>query len=98
MKLDLFNRLNLKTRIFLIASIIAVIVTVWYLLSGQGTLDQNLVKLQGPDSQIQNISIKNKPQGAKQITIQCDNGSSYDIYLPPGERNFSAVKNNLCNR
>ncbi len=98
MKLDLFNRIDLKTKIFLIAVIVAIIVTIWYLLSGQGTLDKNLVQLQSPDSHIQNISIENKPQGAKQITIQCDNGSSYDIYLPPGEQDSSAVKNNLCNK
>ena len=79
------------------ALIIAVIVTIWYLLSGQGTLDQNLVQLQSPNSNVQNVQVEDQPQGAKQITINCADGSSYDVYLPPGEKDSSAVKNNLCN-
>lgn len=69
---------------------------VFYIISGQGSFELQKRQLQNTDSAVEDIKVETQPEGGKDITVNCEDGTSYDIYLPPGETNYDAVAASKC--
>lgn len=95
-----FNLKNLSRdqKIFILALLIATIITVFYLLSGQKSYDQNFRELKNSDPQVKEVSEKSSSNGEKELEVKCQDGSSYDVYYPPGENNYDSLSASKCQR
>lgn len=80
---------------FSIAIVIALLAVSIYIYSGQGSLDQNTRKLQ-QNPQVENIQLKQNDLGQKNAQIDCKDGSSYDVYIPPGSTSYDALAASKC--
>lgn len=81
-----------KNRIPLYAAIaIAIIAVIYYIFSGQGSLDLGTRQLNNT-KQIEKIDAGN-PQDIK---VKCKNGESYQILFKPGQSNYSDLIFNAC--
>lgn len=83
-------------KIFFLAISIATIITIIYLFSGQKSYDQNFRELKNSDLQVVNVKEKSGSSGQKELEINCRDGSSYDIYYPPGEGNYDSLSASKC--
>lgn len=93
--------MNLKSlnrrQVIIIAIIFAVIGVVIYTFSGRANFDQNKHALQDYQ-QIGDVTLNTDSAGQTNVTINCEDGSSYDIYYPPGETDYSSVGANKCHQ
>lgn len=86
-----------RDQIILIAALIlGLLAVIYYLLSGRGSFDQNFRDLQNSDAKVQAVSSTEGQNGEKEVEIKCKDGSSYDIYYPPGEKDYSSVAAGKC--
>ena len=74
---------------------LALIILLIYLNSGRANFDQNLKQLQS-DPQVSEVQVNQTSQGQTLATIECEDGSKYEVYLPAGESNFDAIKAGKC--
>lgn len=74
---------------------LALIILLIYLNSGRANFDQNLKQIQA-DPQVSQVQVTQESQGQTLATIECEDGSKYEVYLPPDEKNFDAVKAGKC--
>ena len=95
-----FNLKNLSRdqKIFILALLIATIITVVYLVSGRKSYDQNFRELKNSDPQVKEVSEKSSSNGEKELEVKCQDGSSYDVYYPPGENNYDSLSASKCQR
>ena len=89
-----------KKKVELIVSVVAVLtgiiaVAIFYF-SGQGDFELQKRQLENADSSVEKIYLETKEQGQKELQIKCKDGTSYDIYLPPGETNYDALAASKC--
>lgn len=91
-----WKQLTKEQQVFLIALIVAAIATIYYFMSGRGSYDQNIRELQSSDPQVQTITEKTGPEGQKDLEVKCEDGSSYEIYYPPGEGNYDSLSASKC--
>ncbi len=93
--------MNLKSlhrrQVIIIAMILAFIGVVIYTFSGRANFDQNKHILQD-SQQIGDVTLNTDSNGQTTATVNCDDGSSYDIYYPPGETDYSSVGANKCHQ
>lgn len=83
--------------VLIIALAIGLAAVLYYLLSGQGGYDQNFRDLKNSDPAVQNVSTTQGPNGEKNMQVKCQDGSSYDVYYPPGEKDYSSLSASKCN-
>ena len=76
---------------FLIAVGIALIVVVYYVISGQNSMNLNLRQLES-NTQIE----KAQPTNKNSVVIKCKNGESYEIVYKSGQTNFQDLVYNKC--
>lgn len=87
---------NLKNKLpILVAIFIAIIVVIFYIMSGKGSQDLNTRLLQS-NSKVENVETKSTNKGDQTTVVKCKNGSSYGVYYPPGSTNFTANGNVKC--
>lgn len=86
-----------RPQIIIIAIVLAVIGVLIYTLSGRANFDQNKHALQD-SQQIGDVTLNTDATGQTTATVNCDDGSSYDIYYPPGETDYSSVASNKCHQ
>jgi len=79
-----------------IALFIALAVLAYYFFSGQGAANISTRQLQNSDPKVESVQIQDQSAGTKNASIKCKDGSTYDIYYPPGETNFDAVASSKC--
>jgi len=92
-----FNRAQIKQYApFAIAFLVALIVLIYYIFSGQGSANVSIRTLQNNDPKVESVQITDQPAGTKNASIKCKDGSTYDVYYPPGETNFDAVSASKC--
>jgi cell division protein FtsL len=93
-----FNLKNLSRdqKILILALLIASIITVVYLVSGQKSYDQNSRELKNSDPEVKEVKEKSNSNGEKLLEVKCQDGSSYDIYYPPGEGNYDSLSASKC--
>lgn len=92
-----FNREQIKKYApFAIAFLVALTVLIYYIFSGQGSSDVSIRNLQNSDPKVESVQITDESAGQKNASIKCKDGSTYDIYYPPGETNFAAVAASKC--
>jgi hypothetical protein len=95
--MSLFNRSQIKEYApFAAAFLIALIVLIYYIFSGQGSSNVSIRNLQNSDPKVESVKIQDEAAGQKNASIKCKDGSTYDIYYPPGETNFAAVAASKC--
>lgn len=70
---------------------IAMIVLVWYVGSGRGSLDKNTREL-AVEEEISTIDTTNP----ERIAITCKNGEKYEIVFTEGESNYDDLIFNAC--
>ncbi len=90
------KHLNQQQRVFLIAAILGLLALIFYLFSGRGSLDQNTRELRNSDPQVQDIISQDGPNGEKDFQVKCQDGSSYDVYYPPGENDYASLSASKC--
>lgn len=90
------NKISREQKVLAFAVLIALIAAAYYFFSGHSNLDQNSRALTSSDSAVENISEQGGPDGQKTLEIKCKDGSSYDIYYPPGETNYDALAASKC--
>ena len=73
-----------------IALAAALVIAIFYLLSGQGSLDQNTRSLQ-KTAEIKQIQTKDNT-----LVINCKNGESYEIVYQPGQTNYEGLVYDKC--
>lgn len=92
-----FNREQIKKYApFAVAFLAALIVLIYYITSGQGSANVSTRTLQNSDPKVESVQIQDEPAGTKNASIKCKDGSTYDIYYPPGETNYAAVAASKC--
>jgi hypothetical protein len=92
------NKLSSSLRQYwqiVLAIVIALIILLIYLNSGRANFDQNLKQIQS-DPQVSQVQVIQEAQGQTLATIECEDGSKYEVYLPAGENNFDAIKSGKC--
>ena len=91
--------MNLKSlnrrHVIIVAIVAAVIGIIIYTFSGRANFDQNKHALQN-SQQVGDVTLNTDAAGQTTATVNCDDGSSYDIYYPPGETDYSSVAANKC--
>jgi cell division protein FtsL len=90
------KQLTKEQKILLAALLIAAVATIYYFVSGQKSYDQNVRELQSSDPQVEVITEKTGPEGQKDLEVKCQDGSSYEIYYPPGEGNYDSLSASKC--
>jgi coenzyme F420-reducing hydrogenase beta subunit len=85
-----------KNRIVILAVIIGVLVVVFYLFSGQSGLDANSRELQNSDEKVEGINVVSSETGEKTLEVECKDGSSYEVYYPPGETEYDGIASSKC--
>lgn len=79
-----------------IAVDIAIIVLIIYIVSGQGNLNTTTRNLQNNDPKVESVEVRDGQKGEKNASIKCKDGSTYEIYYPPGETNYDAIGASKC--
>ncbi len=82
--------------IILIAALAGLLVVGYYIWSGQAGLQKSSRDLQNSDKNIEQITVKEQQEGQKDVEVKCKDGSSYDIYYPPGETNYDSLAAGKC--
>ncbi len=82
-------------RIYLIAAIAAIIIAAIYIYTGQAKLDQNRQQLLHSE-EVTDVQTSNQ-DGARLVTVTCDDGREYEIFYPPGSTDFETLKSSKCN-
>jgi hypothetical protein len=90
------NFIKLHWQIFLALGL-ALIVLLIYLNSGRANFDQNLKSIQS-NPQVTDVKVNQSSAGQTLATIECENGSKYEVYLPAGENNFDAIRAGKCSQ
>jgi hypothetical protein len=88
--------LTRKNLILVLAVLIALIAAAVYVFSGQSSLDLNTRELKNSDKNIEQVSVKQEDLGQKTLEVKCQDGSSYEVYLPPGETSYDALSASKC--
>jgi len=91
-------KLTTQRIVLIVAVILAAAAVIFYLLSGQSSLDANTRALKNSDQNVAQVSINNESQGQKNIEVKCQDGSSYDVYIPPGQTNYDALAASKCQK
>ena len=76
---------------FLIAIAIALMVVIYYVVSGRSSMDLNLRQLE-KSTQIE----RTVATGDNTVVIKCKNGESYQIVYKAGQTNFQDLVYNKC--
>jgi hypothetical protein len=76
---------------FFIAIAVALIVVVYYVVSGRGSYDLNVRQL-GQNTQIESVNAQNP----KNIIIKCKNGESYSIVFKKDQPDYESLIFNSC--
>lgn len=80
----------------MVALLIATIALIYYIVSGQGSFNVSTRNLQNSDPKVESVQITDESSGQKNAAVKCKDGTSYDIYYPPGETNYDAVSASKC--
>lgn len=96
MKLSDLKKLKRDQIVLIGALIVALIVVILYYLSGQKSYDQNTRDLKNSDPKVQEITTTEGQIGEKDMQVKCKDGSSYDVYYPPGEKDYSSLSASKC--
>jgi hypothetical protein len=81
---------------FLLAVTAALIALALYILFGRPDLEQGRRELENSDPSIESVKFDNQVEGQTTVTVNCDDGRSYQIYYPPGETDFEALRASKC--
>lgn len=82
--------------VLIIATVVALLALAWYVLSGRSGLELKSRELKNADKNVEQINVKEEAQGQKTMEVKCKDGSSYDVYYPPGETNYDALAASKC--
>lgn len=88
--------LTREQKIFLLAVVLAGLGVIYYLLSGRQSLNENLRQLKKSDSRVERVSESTSSTGGRDITVTCRDGSSYQVYYPPGEGDYEVLADSKC--
>lgn len=86
--------LKIHWQIFLALSV-ALVILIIYLNSGRANFDQNLKSIQS-SPEVNQVKVNQSSQGQTLATIECQDGTKYEVYLPPNETDFAAFKASKC--
>ena len=89
-------KLNKERIFFYIAAAVAVIALLIYIFLGRPDLERGKRELINNNPSVQSVSVSNEAEGQSIITVECTDGSTYEIYYPPGETNFEALRASKC--
>jgi hypothetical protein len=78
-----------------IAIIVALLATIYYVVSGQGSMDKGTRALQNSPA-VEQVKIEQTDAGQTTAKVKCKDGSEYDVYYPPGSTNYDSLANNNC--
>jgi|GEM_PF-5328237 len=90
------KKLSKDQKIFILALLLATVITVVYLVSGQKSFDQNSRELKNSDPAVKEVKEKASSNGQKEFEVKCQDGSSYDVYYPPGEGDYDSLSASKC--
>ena len=92
----MINSLQIKKFLpIIIILVIALALLVYHVISGRMSLDQSTEFLRH-DSSISDVQVKPAPEGQKTVSIKCQDGSTYQVYFPPGTTDYEALVNSKC--
>lgn len=91
-----FSTLKRDQIALIIGLVVGLIAVIYYLAIGQGSYDKNSRELKNSDPQVQEVSSIDGQNGEKELQVKCKDGSSYDVYYPPGEKDYSSLASSKC--
>lgn len=93
---NMLSKIKAEQIIVLIAILVGLAGVALYYFSGQGSYEQQKRVLQNADPTVREIVVEDRPEGQKTIEVKCQDGTSYEIYLPPGETSYDALSASKC--
>lgn len=80
----------------ILAILLGIVAVAVYIYTGRSSLDQNTRELQSSDKKVESVNESVSETGDKTLLVECRDGSSYEVYYPPGETDYEAVAAGKC--
>lgn len=82
--------------VFIFALLLGLAALMFYIFSGQRSYDTNIRELKNSSPEIGEVTAIQEIDGDKTLQVKCRDGSSYDVYYPQGEQDYSSLSASKC--